>query len=173
MKHNCEWNTMRNKLKIVWRPNDVWSLECNASRNVLAIIDLKIEIEQTLYIGKNIFTGKKNLEINRDVWGIALWQERLASNLILNNSNCFCVGRWVHRMDKIMSFVNPLDQPWSQLFAPIIPSFNWAGISPEKGRWSRWAPVLGTASQAKLSKSLWSSLGIVAALYSTTDAAFS
>lgn len=67
--------------------------EKNASRNVLAIINFNFGIGETLKVGKKHFTEKKNLKISMGVWRIALWQERLASNLILNKSDFLYVGR--------------------------------------------------------------------------------
>lgn len=59
-KHSCKCRSMRNKLKIAWRPNGVWFWEWNASRNVLAIINFRIGVGQTLYRQK-AFSQKKKI----------------------------------------------------------------------------------------------------------------
>lgn len=48
-----------------------------------------------------------------------------------------------------MSFVNYLGQLWSQLFAPVIPSFKWPGVLPGKVRWCRRALVLSLQVKPK------------------------
>lgn len=57
-------------------------------------------------------------------------------------------------MNKIMFFMNHLGPLWSQLFAPLISSFQWASILLKKGRRCKWALVL-SLNLDKISKSSW------------------